>query len=70
MRRQISRENSSGFSRIELVQESEGVYIFIYEHETSTFPERDYLVGDIEIAKNWCADDWGVPLISWEEVGG
>ncbi len=65
MPKQVSTGNTSGFSRIELVQESEGVYIFICESAESKFPEQDYLVDDMESAKRWCAEDYGVPVESW-----
>lgn len=65
MHKQVSTLNKSGFSRIELVQEFEGVYIFIYERAESKFPEQDYLADDVESAKTWCAEDYGVPVESW-----
>ncbi len=63
--RQVSRVNTDGFDRIELVQEKEGVYIFIFERSDSAFPERDYLVDDFDVAREACADDYGVPFNSW-----
>ena len=68
MQRQVSSENSAGFHRIELVQEAEGVYIFICERADSAFPERDYLVDNFEVAHEACAEDYGVPLESWSAI--
>ena len=63
--RQVSRVNTDGFDRIELAQEKEGVYIFIFERWDSAFPERDYLADDFEGAHKWCEEDFGVPPSSW-----
>jgi len=62
---EVSFVNSVGFHRIELVEKSEGIYVFVYEQESSQFPERDYLDDTWEIARERCVEDYGVPENSW-----
>jgi len=60
----VSRSNTSGLDRV-VLQIDEGVYAFAFESATSPFPEWDYLLDDIENAKAFCLERWGVPLESW-----
>jgi hypothetical protein len=65
---EVSFDNGSGFHRIELVQKSDGVYVFVYERVDSQFPERDYLDDTWESARARCAEDFSVPLQSWKTL--
>ena len=60
-----SDENTAGLHRIVLEAQGEGVYVFVYETADSAFPERDYLVETMDDAVSMCAEDYGVPAISW-----
>ena len=43
----------------------EGAYLFVFQGKASAFPERDYLLEDIETAKQAALDDFGVTIDSW-----
>jgi len=54
----ISRKNNQGFHRVVLeLDETVGVYVFVFETEASATPARDYLQGDMEIAMLLCLED-------------
>lgn len=64
MRSLASSVNLSGFDRV-VLQIDEGVDVFAFESETSSNPKWDYFLDDIEQAKAFCLERWGVPLQSW-----
>ena len=54
--------------RICLKEEDEGVYVFVYNNDCSSFPDYDYLQGNWEAAKGFCIEDLGVPADLLEGV--
>jgi len=63
-----SFDNTAGLFRLVLEPQAEGVYIFVFETEASTFPERDYLENTLIDAFELCDEDFGVPRGSWRAV--
>lgn len=43
----------------------EGAYLFVFEGSGSAFPERDYLLDDVETAKQVAIEDFGVAEGTW-----
>ncbi|WP_066560404.1 hypothetical protein [Croceicoccus bisphenolivorans] len=56
--------------RIVLQPKPEGVYIFVWDTKSSSFPEWDYLENTLEIAKECCLEDYGTPASSWRPFHG
>ena len=56
--------------RIVLEPHSEGTYIFVFEREDSSFPERDELVDSMSSAKECCEQDYGTKPTSWHSYSG
>lgn len=68
MSKMISKVNSCEFHKVVLEDTAEGTYVLIYETALSSFPEKDYLQDDLETARDFCRDDFGIPLSSWVVV--
>ena len=68
MKSEVSFVNGSGLYKIELVEKAEGIYVYVYERDTSEFPERDYLDDTWQMARERCLEDYAVPLESWTQV--
>ena len=67
----VSTENAIGFKRITLEpDEAVGVYVYVWETEASAAPERDYLQDTLAMAMEFCEEDFGVPLTSWQAFSG
>ena len=61
-----SAANKCGFHRV-VLQEDEGwVYAFAFERPAPSIPARDYLLETWTLAKQFCLEEWGVPLDGWE----
>lgn len=56
--------------KIILIEEPEGIYIFIFENLDSKFPERDLLEDNFVIAKEICLEEYGVGLEDWKTYTG
>ncbi|MEM7430237.1 MAG: hypothetical protein AAF441_29615 [Pseudomonadota bacterium] len=58
----VSTENSSGFFRIVLREDSPdvGVYVEVYESADSAAPERDHLEDTFALAKERCREEFGL----------
>jgi hypothetical protein len=68
MNKQFSVKNNVDKYRIILENRTEGAYIFIYDSPQSKFPEWDYLDKDMQSAKEFCFEDYGTPLDSWQDL--
>ena len=68
MSKLVSQTNNQGFCKIILEQDTVGVYVFVYESQQSVNPERDYLQDDMQLAQEFCLEDFGVPLRSWDAL--
>lgn len=66
MRSLVAKGNFNGCHKVVLQEEQEGVYLFIYEHADSKFPEQDYLEDSFQFAKEICLADYGIPLDAWK----
>ena len=67
----ISTENTAGFDRIIIEEDSDvGFYIYVYATPESRSPERDHLQDSFAMAKYACTDDYGVPATSWQPYSG
>ncbi len=64
-----SFENDADLFRLVLEPKGEGVYVFVFETESSAFPERDHLLDTLQDAVAFCAEEYGAPEISWNAVG-
>lgn len=60
--------NTSGFQRIDLFEQQEGVYILVYKAERPHSSTRDYLQDAWTLAKEQCFEEFGVPFESWERM--
>lgn len=61
----VSRVNDAGIFKIELQPDPSGVKVLVWETDSSTFPERDYLDDTLAEAKARCLEDYAVPADSW-----
>ncbi len=68
----VSMENTSGFFRVVLREDSPdaGVYVHVYQTRDSSVPEQDHLQDTLALAKEMCLVEFGVPLTSWTPLDG
>lgn len=61
--------NTSSIEKVLIEEDSvAGWYIYVYETSASKNPERDYLQDTLDLAKECCLEDFGVPLSSWKRM--
>jgi hypothetical protein len=60
--------NSPGVYRIVLEQCAEGVYVNVFESDSSLGPDKDWLQDDLEMAMRSCEQDFGVAREQWQAV--
>ena len=62
------RLNRSGAFRILLEQRAEGTYVNVFESSNSLGPAHDWLQDDLEMAKRFCLQCFGVKEADWRQV--
>lgn len=60
-------KDMSEFHKVILQPTFEGAYIFIYKTAESEFPEKDYLLDDLDDAKRFCEQELNLAKDGWEE---
>ena len=56
------------FERVVLEEYEEGVYVFMFEHKDKRIPDRDYLQDSMELAIEFCEEEFRIPREVWKEI--
>ncbi len=61
-------KNVSDFKRAMLYQCKDGCYIFLYDKDEDCSCKHDYLQDDLEIAKEFCKEEYGINYDDWVKI--